>query len=148
MAKVTFYQKPGCINNTKQIKLLKAAGHEVEERDLLKKEWSVAELQRFFSKSKSIADCFNRTAPAVKSGAIVPELLSEEKAFAVMMANPILVKRPLMIIDDVYFIQGFDAGFIDDLIGLTALEGCEDKVARLRSQDLETCPNSLKEREN
>ena len=35
MAKVIFYEKPGCANNAKQKALLAAAGHEVEARNLL-----------------------------------------------------------------------------------------------------------------
>jgi hypothetical protein len=31
MATVHFYEKPGCINNTRQKKILAAAGHEVLE---------------------------------------------------------------------------------------------------------------------
>lgn len=35
MATVIFYEKPGCINNTKQKARLLAAGHEVQAHNLL-----------------------------------------------------------------------------------------------------------------
>ena len=35
MATITFYEKPGCINNTRQKKLLEAAGHQVVAKNLL-----------------------------------------------------------------------------------------------------------------
>jgi hypothetical protein len=35
MATITFYEKPGCINNTRQKKLIAAAGHQVIAKNLL-----------------------------------------------------------------------------------------------------------------
>ena len=35
MATVIFYEKPGCVGNAKQKRLLADAGHEVVPRDLL-----------------------------------------------------------------------------------------------------------------
>ncbi len=40
MAQITFFEKPGCINNTKQKAWLKTAGHEVQVVNLLEHSWS------------------------------------------------------------------------------------------------------------
>ena len=139
MAHIVFYQKPGCINNTKQLKLLTAAGHQVEPMSLLEHGWTAAQLQAFFA-TKPLTECFNYTAPAIKNGEIDPQTLSDEQALAAMIAQPLLIKRPLMIIDGQHFIQGFDQHYIDQLIGLTAQAGEEQTVSTLLAQDLETCP--------
>ncbi len=48
MVTVLFYEKPGCINNTKQKVLLKAAGHEVQAHNLLTEPWTAESLRPFF----------------------------------------------------------------------------------------------------
>ena len=48
MATVTFYEKPGCANNTRQKKLLAAAGHQVIAKDLLTEDWTATAFAGFF----------------------------------------------------------------------------------------------------
>ena len=48
MATVLFWEKPGCINNARQQQWLRAAGHEVIARNLLREPWGAARLRRFF----------------------------------------------------------------------------------------------------
>lgn len=139
MADIIFYEKPGCINNTKQKTRLKAAGHNVEAVDLLQYSWSKETLKQFFA-DKPIADCFNRTAPVIKSGELDPDNFSEDAAMAEMIAEPILIKRPLLTIDQTTFLQGFDKEDIHALIGLTPKEGSEAVVKELEMTDLTTCP--------
>lgn len=139
MAEIIFYEKPGCINNTKQKTWLIAAGHTVEVVDLLACSWLKETLKQFFG-DKPIADCFNRTAPVIKSGELDPDSFSEETALAKMIEDPILIKRPLITIDQTTFLQGFDTEKIHELIGLTAKEGAEAVVKELEKTDLTTCP--------
>jgi len=47
MTIITFYEKPGCGNNTKQKVLLAAAGHQVIPRDLLAEPWTKQRLLEF-----------------------------------------------------------------------------------------------------
>ena len=47
MATVTFYEKPGCSNNTRQKKLLAAAGHQVVAKDILTETWQAERLRAF-----------------------------------------------------------------------------------------------------
>ncbi len=65
MAKITFYEKPGCGNNTKQKALLAAAGHEVVARNLLTEPWTSERLLAFFG-THPVADWFNRASPRIR----------------------------------------------------------------------------------
>lgn len=132
MARVIFYQKLGCINNTKQKARLLAAGHEVEVHDLLKTPWSIEKLRLFFG-NLPIATWFNRSAPRIKSGEIVPENLDESTALELMIADPLLIRRPLIQVENVYR-AGFDQEKIDAWIGL--------KQPQIVFEDLESCPRS------
>ena len=48
MARITFWEKPGCSGNARQKEILRASGHALEVRNLLTGPWTVAELSRFF----------------------------------------------------------------------------------------------------
>lgn len=128
MAEVVFYEKPGCINNTRQKKLLLEAGHRVDARNLLEQEWTEAQLLRFFS-YLPVAQWFNHNAPQVKTGHINPKLFDQSTALELMMRDPILIRRPLMQCGNQYMV-GFDYSRVDDWIGLS--EGQPDL-------DLELC---------
>jgi nitrogenase-associated protein len=130
MTTVIFYEKPGCVNNTRQKMLLAAAGHTVLAKNLLTENWKRERLLSFFG-SLPVAEWFNRAAPRVKSGEIVPEALSAETALALLQADPLLVRRPLIETEDLRVV-GFDAGVIDAWLGL--------KVSP--SGDLERCPSA------
>ena len=131
MVQVIFYEKPGCINNTKQKALLKAAGHEVIAYDLLKTPWTVSSLRPFFG-DLPITEWFNKTAPLVKSGEVVPENLDPKTALQLMTTNPLLIRRPLIQVGNTCKI-GFNREEIDAWIGLISLKTVED---------LETCPRN------
>ncbi len=107
MTRVVFYEKPGCINNTRQKKLLRGLGHELIERDLLTEMWTVGRLAEFFD-GMPLAEWFNPSAPSIKSGSIDPGSLSEKAALALMVKEPLLIRRPLM---DTPF--GLSVGFDD-----------------------------------
>jgi nitrogenase-associated protein len=95
MATILFYEKPGCANNSRQKQLLKAAGHEIVCRNLLTEPWSAAELRSFFA-DLAVSAWFNRAAPRVKSGEVVPEQLDEATALTLMLTDSLLIRRPLM----------------------------------------------------
>lgn len=131
MSQVIFYEKPGCINNTKQKALLSAAGHQVEPRNLLTTTWTAESLRPFFG-DLPVREWFNPTAPRVKSGEVNPSELDEVSALALMVADPILIRRPLMQVEEIFSV-GFDREKIDAWIGLTSVD---------KDRDLETCPRS------
>ena len=130
MATIQFYEKPGCINNTRQKQLLSQAGHVLIVHDLLKQAWANkrAELREFFG-DMPVADWFNRSAPAIKNAEIDPQTLDEQQALDLMVANPILIRRPLLEANGKRC-AGFEAAAIEAWLGLTA------------KADLETCPNT------
>jgi nitrogenase-associated protein len=131
MATVTFYEKPGCANNTRQKKLLTEAGHTVIAKSVLEQPWTVETLRPFFG-DLAVRDWFNYSAPAIKYGEIEPEKLHESQALALMLETPLLIRRPLMQVGDDYR-AGFDAAQVEAWLGLTALK---------TEADLETCPRS------
>lgn len=132
MATVTFYEKPGCINNTRQKKLLAAAGHQVVALNLLTETWQPDRLRTFFGKL-AVRNWFNYSAPAIKQGEIEPDNLTEHEALALMVKNPLLIRRPLMQVGD-RVMAGFDQYAVDNWIGLKEIQP---------HQDIESCPRPL-----
>jgi nitrogenase-associated protein len=126
MAKVIFYEKPGCGNNTRQKALLAAAGHEVEARNLLTEPWTETALLSFFG-DRPVAEWFNRAAPRVKSEEVVPETIDAGSALSMMRADPLLIRRPL-IESGGRREAGFDQERVHAWLGLAPpdadLEGC------------------------
>jgi nitrogenase-associated protein len=129
MTRVVFYEKPGCINNTRQKQLLLAAGHELEVRNLLEEPWTADSLRPYFG-NLPVSQWFNRTAPAVKSGVVDPDSVPEQEALRLMVAMPLLIRRPLMFASGEYRV-GFDVEAVNAWIGLGQAD------AKL---DVETCP--------
>ena len=132
MATVTFYEKPGCVNNTRQKKLLAAAGHQVVARNLLTETWQPDRLRAFFG-ALPVRDWFNYSAPAIKHGEIEPDSLTEQEALELMLETPLLIRRPLMQAGDC-LMAGFDQKAVDKWIGLTEIGA---------TTDLESCPRTL-----
>jgi len=112
---VHFYEKPGCINNTRQKRLLEQHGHRVEAHSLLEQHWNAATLRLFFT-DMPVNEWFNAAAPRVKSGEIVPANFDEASALLAMINDPLLIRRPLI---DVYgeLACGFDNPLVKSLLG-------------------------------
>jgi len=131
MAHLIFYEKPGCGGNARQRALLRAAGHTLEQRNLLAHPWTREALLEFLD-PLPVAQWFNRAAPRIKSGAIDPETLDREVALEALLAEPLLIRRPLMQrADDSTRLVGFDLDAVQRFVGLgdttpptEAMEGC------------------------
>lgn len=130
MAVVEFYAKPGCVGNAKQMQLLRAAGHEVIEHNLMAEPWEAGRLKRFFGDAP-ITEWFNPSAKAMKLGLIFPECLTEAQALRLLAADPALIRRPLLQVGEVC-VSGFDPERIGAWIGLDANGATQ--------QALEACP--------
>lgn len=132
MAVVHFYEKPGCAGNKRQRELLLEAGHILFIHDILQQPWSETpgKLRSFFG-DLPVADWFNRSAPAIKSGDVLPEALDEAQAIALMIADPLLIRRPLLEADGRRR-AGFDAAVIEAWLdveaGGTDIEGCPQHI--------------------
>jgi nitrogenase-associated protein len=133
MATVVFYEKPGCASNSRQKVLLAAAGHTVLARSLLTEKWSAQRLRAFFG-VLPVTAWFNPSSPRIQSGEVRPETLDEAAAIGLMLADPLLIRRPLMDVDG-QCRAGFDAGAVDRWIGLASkvphanLEACASKTS-------------------
>jgi hypothetical protein len=78
-----------------------------------------------------VAQWFNRAALRIKTGTLVPESLDAETALAELLADPLLIRRPLMQREDGARLVGFDLDDLERFVGLGAnrpkgssLEGC------------------------
>jgi nitrogenase-associated protein len=95
VASITFYQKPGCATNARQKRMLEEAGHTVMARSLLAEPWTAERLLGFFG-GTPVASWFNPAAPRVKCGEIKPEAVDATAALALMLDDPLLIRRPLV----------------------------------------------------
>lgn len=130
MSLIVFYEKPGCMNNTRQKQLLSRSGHDVVALDIRAQAWTPDMLRSFFT-GLPVAQWFNRAAPRVKSGAVVPERIEAEEALAEMCLDPLLIRRPLMECDG-RRMAGFDEKAVDAWVGLAPPDAPMS----------ETCPRS------
>jgi nitrogenase-associated protein len=117
MAKIIFWEKPGCKGNSRQKEILQASGHELEVRNLLTEDWTRETLAGFFGE-RPVADWFNFTNPRVKSGEIVPAEVSADEALTMMVEEPLLIVRPLMQSAQER-LAGFEVAEVHNWIGLS-----------------------------
>jgi nitrogenase-associated protein len=140
MSAIVFYEKPGCGGNARQRALLEAAGHTLTRRDLLSEPWTADSLLAFLA-PLPVPLWFNRAAPRIKRGEVVPESLDAESAIALLLHEPLLIRRPLMQREDGARMVGFDVAAVQQFVGIetspaagASLEGCA------ASNRLESCP--------
>ncbi|MBN2816526.1 MAG: arsenate reductase family protein [Campylobacterales bacterium] len=113
---IIFYEKPGCKTNAKQKQSFREAGCKVIERDLINHGLEREELHEFF-KNMPITKWFNPSAPLIKNGKINLSTLDKESALDMLMENPILIRRPLMIIKG-RKLCGFNKWFVEKLLDI------------------------------
>jgi len=123
VADLLFFEKPGCVNNTRQKAWLRASGHRVLERNLLTEPWTAERLRSFFG-ALPVGEWFNPTAPAITRGRLDVSALGEEEAIARMVADPLLIRRPLMEANGERRV-GFDPDAVAAWIGLDLQEHYE-----------------------
>jgi len=123
---IHFYEKPGCINNTKQKRLLEENGHTVIPHSLLTTEWTVDSLRSFFC-DMPVSEWFNPSAPRIKNGDISPEDFDEDTAIDAMVEEPLLIRRPLIEAEGVKAC-GFDNALVRKLLSentdISQLQSC------------------------
>lgn len=138
MVTIVFYEKPGCASNTRQKRVLAAAGHTVLARSVLTEDWNAQRLREFFG-TLPVAEWFNPSAPRVKSGEVRPEALDEAAALGLMLADPLLIRRPLMDVDG-QCRAGFDPDAVDRWVGLAGKIPCENLEACSMENSGLPCP--------
>lgn len=128
MSRIVFYEKPGCGGNARQKVFLIGEGHALEVRNLLAWPWT-REMLLAFLDPLPVARWFNGSAPRVKSGDVVPERLDRETALSLLLAEPLLIRRPLMECGGRRLV-GFEPERVREWLALAgdaevpALEGC------------------------
>lgn len=98
MATIIFYEKPGCRNQARQKEALRTAGLELDVRNLLSTPWRAETLRPFFQ-DMAVTEWFNPAAPRIKSGEIDPVSLTADEAIDAMLADPLLIRRPLLVFE-------------------------------------------------
>jgi nitrogenase-associated protein len=141
-AELVFYEKPGCVSNARQKALLVEIGHCLEVRNLLTEHWVPERLRPFFG-DLAVCDWFNPTAPRVLSGEVRPADLSEAAALALMVADPLLIRRPLIEAGDLRSC-GFALGSFLEALGVVLDEGVDlqscSRLSQLADCPLPVCP--------
>ena len=95
MTEVVFFEKPGCIGNARQKALLVKLGHRLRVQDLLRTRWTAGELASYFD-GLAVREWFNPSAPRVRDGDIDIDALDADAALALLIAEPLLIRRPLI----------------------------------------------------
>jgi nitrogenase-associated protein len=127
MSSVLFFEKPGCLSNGRQKALLRSLGHHLRVRNLLSEPWTAERLRPFFG-ALPVSDWFNPTAPRIKQREVVPATLDETTALALMIDDPLLIRRPL--IESEYGCGcGFEPGPLLEALGVMLPDG----------EDLQSC---------
>jgi len=116
LAHILFWEKRGCAGNARQKALLVASGHDIEARDLREEAWTPERLRPFFGDTP-ISAWFNRNSPRLANGEVRPAGLDEAAAMALLLADPLLIRRPLMQVGERRE-AGFEPARVRDWIGL------------------------------
>lgn len=111
---VIFYEKPFCAANAKQKRILRDSGCSLIERNLLEHGLDRDTLRSFMG-NKIVSEWFNPAAPAIKNGHLLPDSLNQAEAMELLMSDPILIRRPLMIIGTEK-LCGFDAQKVSEVL--------------------------------
>jgi nitrogenase-associated protein len=137
LATVFFYEKPGCGTNARQKRMLEAAGHTIIAGNLLTEPWTAERLRGFFG-ATPVSSWFNAAAPRVKSGEIDPESIDAPAALALMLNDPLLIRRPLVEAGG-QRCAGFDREPVISLLGRRDdqgdVQGCGRREASTRCPD-------------
>lgn len=131
MTVVHFYEKPGCLTNAKQKQWLASAGLLLIVHDLLQEPWQEnrQKLRTFFG-TLPVKEWFNPNAPDIKIGLVKPEQLNEEQAIELMVSQPILIRRPLLEIENKRY-AGFDSDRLNAIHDLS--------IKRQDLRNIESC---------
>lgn len=116
MARILFWEKPGCQGNARQKEILLTSGHELVVRDLLAESWTGESLALFFG-NRPVSEWFNPAHPRVKSGEVTPATFGRDEALELMVAEPLFIVRPLMQANEER-LAGFNVTEVHNWIGL------------------------------
>jgi nitrogenase-associated protein len=107
-------------------------------KSLLTEKWTAERLRPFFG-SLPVVLWFNPSAPRVKSGEVNPAALDAQTALAMMLAEPLLIRRPLMDVEGELRV-GFDPEVVNAWIGLNNAKPEGDIEACPKGHLAQPCP--------
>jgi arsenate reductase len=93
---VTIYHNPRCNTSRRTLALLRDKGVEPEIVEYLKTPYTAAQLKHLLGQLKIPPSALVRKKEAAAAG-IDPRSLPEDELIATMVANPILVERPIVV---------------------------------------------------
>jgi nitrogenase-associated protein len=134
-ATIRFFEKPQCTGNARQKAILLSSGHRLIIENLLEFPFDRDELRSFFG-ALPVPQWFNHLAPQVKKGEVDINAMDEDEALDAMLADPILIRRPLMEIGSIRLV-GFN---IDELERIGVSCKASPRLNLLEGVDLEGCP--------
>ncbi|MGE4560678.1 MAG: ArsC/Spx/MgsR family protein [Desulfobulbus sp.] len=132
---IRFFEKPNCTGNARQKAILLSAGHRLITENLLEFPFTREELRSFFG-ALPVAQWFNPLATKVKSGEVDIHGMNEDQALDAMLADPLLIRRPLMEVGGVR-LAGFN---IDELERIGVSCRSSPRLNLFNGVDLEGCP--------
>lgn len=139
MTAVVFYEKPGCLTNARQRVLLLQHGCELTVRNLLSEPWTEDSLYAFLNR-RPVSEWFNPAAPKIRSGEIDPGALDRESAMALLLADPLLIRRPLLE-TRLRKVSGFDDAALLELLGVPVEQLGERAEGCSRAAGVGGCPD-------
>ena len=92
---MTMYHNPRCNTSRKTLALLREKGVEPTIVEYLKSPYTAAQLKQLLGQLKMPASKLVRKKEAAAAG-IDPKALSEDALIAAMVANPIVIQRPIV----------------------------------------------------
>ncbi|PLY05051.1 MAG: arsenate reductase family protein [Arcobacter sp.] len=113
---ILFYEKPGCAGNKKQKDLLTSKGIIFKVKNLLDTPWTFDSLGSFFVGLEK-DEIVNVFAPKIKKNEIDIDKLSKKELIEYMIKEPILIKRPLIQVDEEK-ICGFNLAKLNKILNL------------------------------
>jgi nitrogenase-associated protein len=147
---VRFFEKPLCTGNARQKAILLSSGHRLIIENLLTYPFTREELRSYFG-ALPVSQWFNALAPRVKSGEVDIQAMDEDQALAAMLADPLLIRRPLMEIKGIRLV-GFNIEELErigvscmqnprlHLLAGVGLEGCPGDVIGIKCEEPRTLP--------
>ena len=91
-------------------------GVELEERDFFKDPLSEGEL-RGLLQGADVSDVFSWNSPSFKKLGLDRDSLSDDRLIAMMLEEPRLIRRPLVVVDD-NLVPGRDKAGLSRALGL------------------------------
>lgn len=116
LKRLTLFTKSGCTTCNKARQFLMAAGVHYAERDIFKHPLTEAELRKLAGK-RPLAELFSYRSPSAKALGLLDKVLTESEMLAHMIAEPRLIRRPLLVREDA-IVVGYDEAQLRALLQL------------------------------